>query len=528
MAEYRPDFLDPNYTKVFEERANNLKRIRDDNAWHLVKRYYADGHYVEFIEDWMTTFDPRLSAKGKPTTVPLILFPRQAEYVRWLQDLKDDGEDGCVAKSRDMGVSVVSLAYATCEWLFSPGTKISFGSRKESLVDTLGQPDSLLEKVRMYLRYLPPELLPPGYSEAKHARHMKIMNPGNGSSITGEAGDSIGRGGRSTMYFVDEAAFLERPELIDASLSQNTSSRIDVSTPNGPDNPFANKWHGGHIKTFPFHWKDDPRKDQEWYEKEVFRIGDPRIIAQELDLDFDASGEESVVDSEWVQSSQAMYQYLQDRGEMPDKANGVSGADVGGGIAENTYIARWGPLVGPCRAWIDADTTSTAHRFAEMAGQDDVSIIKFDSIGVGKGVASTLSRLPVASQGVNVGTAPSRDVWPDGKKSREKFRNLKAELWFLLRDRLRKTHDHWKFLNNNGGFEYNVAELLLISPEDKELAKQLAIPGFKQLESGKIQIETKDELKRRGVPSPDRAEALILSLAPAPARVRQGRTSGVL
>jgi hypothetical protein len=129
---------------------------------------------------------------------------------------------------------------------------------------------------------------------------------------------------------------------------------------------------------------------------------------------------------------------------------------------------------------------------------------------------------------VNVGVAPTRDVWPDGRKSRDKFRNLKAELWWILRDKLRRTHDHWLFLNDNGGYEYKVADLLLLDPEDTDLGKQIAIPGYKTLETGKIQIESKDELKRRGVPSPDRAEALILALAPAQARARTGRVSGVI
>ncbi len=540
MATYRPDFLDPDYTKVFEERSDNLKRIRHDNAWHLVKRFYADGNYVDFIEDWLTTYDPRLSAKGKPTTVPLILFPRQAEYIEFLQERKATGTDGVVAKSRDMGISVVTLAYALCEWLFAPGVKMSFGSRKESLVDEKGNPDCLLEKVRMMLRFLPQELLPAGYSEQKHARHMKITNPGNGSSITGEAGDNIGRGGRSTMYFVDEAAFLDRPELIDAALSQNTSSRVDVSTPNGPDNPFATKWFnqggspqyivGGQLSelAFDFHWTQDPRKNKAWYDKEVIRLNDPRVIGQELDLDFNTSGEDTVIRAEWVNSSRALYQHLQDAGELPAKMSGVAGCDVGGGIAENTFIARWGPLVGPCIAWIDDDTTATAHRFQDLALDNFVSQIRFDSIGVGKGVAATFRRLPIDATGVNVGVAPSRTLWPDGRKAKDRFRNLKAELWWILRDKLRRTHDHWLFLNKNGGVEANIADLILLDPNDIDLCKQICIPGFKVLETGKIQIESKDDLKRRGVPSPDRAEALILSLAEPRPRARSGRTSGVI
>ncbi len=534
------DFLKPNYTAVFEERSEALARIRKDQAWHLVKRYYADGNYVDFIESWLTTYDPRLSAKGLPTTVPLILFPRQREYIDWLQVRVANGEDGVVAKSRDMGISVITLAYAVCEWLFQPGVKLSFGSRKETLVDQKGNPDSLLEKVRMMLRYLPHELLPAGFEERKHAGHLKILNPSNGSSITGEAGDNIGRGGRSTCYFVDEAAFLERPELIDAALSQNTSSRIDVSTPNGPDNPFANKWmaQGGmpHFMpdaplselAFPFHWTQDPRKNQEWYDGEVIRLNDPRVIAQELDLDFDASGEDTCVRVEWASSSMALYQFLQDNDDLPEKANGVAGCDVGGGIAENTFIPRWGPVVGVCKAWIDDDSVGTAHHFAQMAEDQRCHTIRFDSIGVGKGVASTLRRLPIESTGVNVGVSPSKKVWPDGRKSKDKFRNLKAELWWELRDRLRKTHDHWLYVQGQGGFKHDLSELLLLDPSDRDLAKQLCIPGFKVLETGKIQIESKDELKRRGVPSPDRAEALILSLAEPRPKARTGRTSGVI
>jgi phage terminase large subunit len=538
----KPDFLDPDYTAIFQERADKLRQIRHDDAWHLVKRYYADGNYVQFIEHWLTTYDPRLSARGKPTTVPLILFPRQVEYVEWLQARKRSGEDGVVAKSRDMGISVVTLAFALCEWLFSPGVKMSFGSRKEDLVDKMGNPDCLLEKIRMMLRYLPPELLPAGYSEQKHARHMKIINPQNGSSITGEAGDNIGRGGRSTMYFVDEAAFLERPELIDAALSQNTSSRIDVSTPNGPDNPFSQKWfaRGGSSSwvpgegapedqtAFAFHWTQDPRKNDAWYASEVKRINDPRVIAQELDLDFDTSGEEAVVRPEWVAASHSLFNHLRDNGLLPEATDGVAGCDVGGGLAENTFIPRWGPLVGRCVAWVDDDTTATAHKFVGLASREKVRVLKYDSIGVGKGVASTLRRIPVVSQGVNVGSTPTRDLWPDGRKSREKFRNLKAELWWVLRDKLRKTYDHWLFLNDRGGHKYDLNDLIILPPGDEILTKQISVPGYKVLETGKIQIETKDELRRRNISSPDRAEALILSLAAPAPRARSGRTYGVI
>lgn len=532
MAKARPtDFRDPDYTEVFRERSARLDKIRDENAWHLMKRYYADGNYVDFIEDWCVTYDPRNTAKGKPAFVPFMLFPLQARYITWLQDRKTAGEDGLCEKSRDMGISWCSLAFALCEWLFCPGVKISFGSRKEDLVDKLGDPDSLLEKVRIMIRYLPEELRPHQYDESKHARFMKIVNPANGAIITGEAGDNIGRGGRSTMYFVDEAAFLERPERIDAALSQNTSSRIDVSTPNGKDNPFAQKRFGGHIPVFTFHWREDPRKDDEWYAGEVKRL-DPTILAQEVDLDYEASGEDTVIKAAWVRASLALRKYLRQNGLLPRimPEDGVSALDIGGGKAENCYIPRWGPLVGQPVGWIEADTTAVAYKARSMSKQDGVGILKYDAPGVGLGVASTLKRLPdISTQGVNTGSGATKTLWPDGEKAKDKFSNLKAELWWTVRDRLRKTHEHWTWIQTDGleGTKYDIEELLLL-PDDPTLNTQLAIPGYTPLLTGKIQIERKDQLKARGVASPDRADTLVLTFAPAPPITKIGRTTGVV
>lgn len=74
---------------------------------------------------------------------------------------------------------------------------------------------------------------------------MRVEFPETGAVIKGEAGDNIGRGDRTTLYLVDEAAFLQRPLLIDAALSQTTRCRIDLSSVNGMANPFAQKRHGG-------------------------------------------------------------------------------------------------------------------------------------------------------------------------------------------------------------------------------------------------------------------------------------------
>jgi hypothetical protein len=54
---------------------------------------------------------------------------------------------------------------------------------------------------------------------------------------------------------------------------------------------------------FTFHWRSDPRKDDEWYRKECEKIDNPVIVAQELDLNYQASTEGILIPSEWVQAA---------------------------------------------------------------------------------------------------------------------------------------------------------------------------------------------------------------------------------
>src|SRR5438132_289773 len=86
-----------------------------------------------------------------------------------------------------------SLSSSTTHgWLFKPGYKAGFGSHKLDLVDRIGAPDSILEKVRFLLRHIPEWMRPVGFVFGKHDSYCKIVNPATGATITGEGGDNIG------------------------------------------------------------------------------------------------------------------------------------------------------------------------------------------------------------------------------------------------------------------------------------------------------------------------------------------------
>jgi phage terminase large subunit len=535
-ARIRPtDWKNPDYDPIYAKRLEKLRGVRADGeeGWNALIGYYQTADPSEFIEDWLVTYDPRAIPAGRDAYMPFVLFERQREFITWLHAKFEGRESALVEKSRDMGVSWLCCAYALYLWLFRPGVAIGFGSQKLENVDKLGVPKSLLEKIRIMIRMLPAELKPIGWNDREHATYMRIVNPETGAIITGDGGEKIGRGDRTSIYFVDEAAFLEQPDAVEGSLSNTTDIRIDVSTPNGEGNPFYRRRMGGAVPVFTFHWTADPRKDDAWYEK-MKREYDPITVAREIDLDYGASGGESVIESKWVLASKLLRAHLEKTGELRAwlKAQGklrrVAGLDVGGGTAPSVFVPRQGPVVGKSAAWLDGDTTDTAGRALELMSEQRCTILKFDTIGVGKGVASSLLKFGggARSWAINTGNKPTHRTWPDGKTSYVKFLNLRAEMWWAARERMRKTYEHWLWVQGKGGRQYDLGDLLLM-PDDPKICGQISLPRFKFTDAGKIQIERKEQMATRGVPSPDYADAVVLTLAPRPAKARSGRTKGM-
>jgi phage terminase large subunit len=471
---------------LLDECARNLQRQKEE-------LFKCKNNILYWVNNWAWTYDPRRS----PATIPFDLFPKQAEYVSWLGDRIENKESGLVEKSRDAGLTWLCGAFAIYRWLFMPGSKIAFGSRKESLVDRLGDPDSIFEKFRSLLQSLPDWQLPASYSTG----YLKFLNNDNGNSITGEAGDQMGRGGRSSIYFLDEFAFVERAQRVDAAVSQNTDVVIYVSTPNGPGNSFAKKRFSGKYPVFRIHWADDARKDQKWYAKQKAML-DSVVLAQEVDIDYNASIEGVVIPAIWILAAVGLKLYPIDR----KRYAGLDVADEGAN--ENVLVIRKGSTVEIIENWHSGNTTQTSHKARQICKSLQVHRLAYDSVGVGAGVGGTLSSfpdLPFELQAINGGSSCSDREWSefDGHTSKQLFKNLRAELWWLVRRRFEKT---WERVNNIS--DYPDDELISI-PNDSELIAQLSQPLYKYTDSGLILIESKANMEKRGIKSPDRADALI-------------------
>lgn len=247
-----------------------------------------------FLETFGWTFDPR--PEHAPHHLPLILFPYQERAVEWIIDHIDNGRDGLVEKSRDMGATwLLFVLIPLWYWLFRDGVNILVGSYKEALVDDKTS-DSIFGKIDYAIDALPRWMMPKTWNPDKHRTKLKLLNPSNKNQITGDTMNAaFGRGARKTAVLFDELGFWDYAQEAWSSCGDTASCRIANSTPQGYNYYAMLKQSGMDVITL--HWKDHPHKDIEWYNFECARRT-PEEVAQELDISYTKSREGKVYE-EW-------------------------------------------------------------------------------------------------------------------------------------------------------------------------------------------------------------------------------------
>lgn len=516
---FKFDFKNPDYVEVYAWRAERLNRIRrDPSVLPALRTFYRDNP-AQFIIDWGTTYDPRNVNRKLPARLPFLLFPKQEELAGWLLERWRNREPGLIEKSRDMGISwlVISLASTMC--LFNREMAIGCGSRKAEYVDILGDPDSLLEKARLFISALPVEFRG-GWDRKLHGAYTRITFPDTDSILTGEAGDGIGRGGRASLYLVDESAFLERPLLVDASLSATTDCRIDLSTPNGLGNPFAQKRLSGNIPVFTFGWRDDPRKDDEWYARKVAQIDNPVVVAQEIDLNYSASVEGVLIPSAWVQAAVDAHVKL---GIVPSGSRRGAFDVADEGKDKNAFCGKYGILVERLEQWsgVGDDIFGSVQRVFGMCDEIEATSFLYDADGLGAGVRGDAriigqARRDAGGREVNAepfrGSAAVHD--PEGemipkRANKDFFANLKAQSWWALRMRFQKTYR--AVVEGQAFVPDDLISLSSALPDLSALLGELSQPTYTINVAGKVIVDKAPD----GTKSPNLADAIMIAFNPA-------------
>ena len=519
---------------MYAWRQSQILKIRANPQLLIGAKEYYRTRPVEFINHWAVTYDPRIAGGDIPAKLPFVLFQRQAELVEFLFACLEGEESGLVEKARDMGATWICCAFSVWLWLFRAGASIGWGSRKEQLVDRIGDPDSIFEKMRMLVMGLPREFRPVGLSPSDHMTYMKFINPENGATITGESGDNIGRGGRKLCYFKDESAYYERPERIEAALGDNTRVQIDISSVNGLGNVFHRRreagveWAGGQIakgrtNVFVMDWRDHPAKSETWFAERRAKAeqdGLLHIFAQEVERNYAASVEGVIIPAEWVRAAIDAHISL----GFDDSGAWVAALDVAdGGGDTNALARRKGVILKSVEEWGERDTGATTRRaVARCDGLGQIDL-QYDSIGVGAGVKGESNRLieeKLMPKSIRLipWSAAAEVLRPDGfvvqndqnsPINKDFYANLKAQAWWQLRLRFERT---WRAVNDPG-FTWDAEDLISISSEIpllRKLEKELSQSTYGQGARMKMVVDKAPE----GAKSPNLADAVVMAFWP--------------
>lgn len=331
-----------------------------------------------------------------------------------------------------------------------------------------------------------------------------------GFATTGDPERFSGFHSPNILVIVDESSGVPQVihDAISGILSSQNAYKLDISNPTDPTSEFAQFFKRPGIHKISVSAFDTPNFTefgitQEDIEKDTWRdkiTGDlpmPMLISPEwvaeryrtwgkdnpwyisrVEAQFAESAEDALIPMHLIEAAQ-------NRTLEPGQPH-VLGVDVARYGDDKSVIAeRKGPVVRILKKFGKVDTmTTTGHvRLTRREVDADMSIV--DEIGVGAGVVDRLRELREPVQAANAAEAAV---------DKERFVNARAEWAWTVRQALERGE-------------------MDLDPADEELAAQLADIKWKPTSGGKIQIESKDDIKKRSGASPDEADALFHTYA---------------
>lgn len=172
--------------------------------------------------------------------------------------------------------------------------------------------------------------------------------------------------------------------------------------------------------------------------------------------------------------------------QVESGSNLIIGVDVAISDRDRTaIIRRKGRVAYNLERFGNHNTMEIVGRVKRIIMDEKPTRVYIDCIGIGAGVVDRLREMGFdCVEGVNVARSAN---------DKEKFKNLRAEIWSDMRD--------WLY-----------QDMPVQIPDEDELHGELCCLGFKETSTGQIKIEGKDDLRSRGLPSPDGADALALTM----------------
>ena len=301
------------------------------------------------------------------------------------------------------------------------------------------------------------------------------------------------------VFLIDEASGIDEKvyEVARGTLSTPSARIVMASNPTRSTGYFYNAFHRGRDNwdLFTFSCVDSPfvapeyikeMKDEYGENSDIYRV---RVLGE-----FPKGGDLQFIPTSMVEG--AMRQYYDEKAY--DFAPLMLGVDVAyfGGDRSVIYL-RQGLHARRLFAVQGIEPAVLAGHVARLWDEHQADAVLVDVTGVGAGVVSNLrlqGRLPIA-------------VAFSGSSGTDGYHNKRAECWGLMKEWLR-----------DGGW----------IPNDERLRDDMCGPEYSYTMGGKVILERKEEMKKRGIASPDDADALALTFAEPVLATRKRGNVGLL
>lgn len=282
---------------------------------------------------------------------------------------------------------------------------------------------------------------------------------------------------------VSEAVF----ESAGGSMSGHNATTLLLGNPTRTQGYFYDTFHrlSSEWKNLHVSCVDSPRVSHEYVNEMASRYGEGSNAYRVRVLgEFPLADDDTMISLEIAQAA-----VDRDVIQNPD-APILWGLDVARfGTDSSALCKRQANLVlEPIKTWRNLDlmslTGAVLHEWESTEFKQRPAEILVDSIGLGAGVVDRLRELKLPVRGINVGESPA---------IKGQYMNLRAELWGKAK----------------GWLEARDCKL----PRDEQLVNELSSPRYSFMSNGKLKLESKDDMKRRGLASPDRADSFVLTFA---------------
>lgn len=422
-------------------------------------------------------------------------LPYQAEF---LQAIADGERKMSVRSGHGTGKST------SASWAMLWYVLLRFPNKVVVTAPTSGQLfDALFAELKRWINELPDQLKPmltvkSDRVELAAAPSEAFISARTSRAETPEA--LAGVHSENVLLVVDEASGVPEKvfEAAAGSMSGHAATTILLSNPTRSSGTFFESQTrlSGSYWTRRWSCVDSPLVSDEFVDEMRLRYGEEsnayriRVLGE-----FPLADDDTIIPFHLVEAA------TQRDIELDEDAQTVWGLDVARFGSDKTVLAkRQGNVITEVNGWQGLDLMQTVGRVkAEYDGLPShlrPREIMVDVIGMGGGVVDRLRELNVPVRGINVAESPSMG---------DTYTNLRAELWFKMR----------------GWLEQRGAKL----PKNEQLIAELTSIRYSFASSGKMKAEGKDDMRKRGLSSPDYADAVCLTLASDAATAIGGKAS---